>query len=238
MLFRSGAPCALYLPAPVLAQAVTLIAAALYAVFSGWGLPAQRTVWTLLALQGLRWLGCTWPPHAVWLALMAGIAVFDPYALSQSGFWLSYVAVGLLYGLEPAAETSAWRQWWAQTWVLQWQITLVLMPMSLYFFQGVSVAGLWVNLWAIPWVTWVVTPLALMGMWFEPLWTLAGWAVGWLLMGLDWVAQSPWALAEAISPPLGVVIWATISAMLAIQPGPWAFRAWCGSLMLPLLWWS
>ena len=123
-------------------------------------------------------------------------------------------------------------------WVLQWQITLVLMPMSLYFFQGVSVAGLWVNLWAIPWVTWVVTPLALMGMWFEPLWTLAGWAVGWLLMGLDWVAQSPWALAEAISPPLGVVIWATISAMLAIQPGPWAFRAWCGGLVWPLLWWS
>ena len=230
-----GQPCALWWPAPCLAQGVAWVTAGVYALFSGWGLPAQRTVWMLLASLGLRLVGRSWPPHVLWLSLIACIAALDPWALSQSGFWLSYVAVGVLYLMEPTRESGAWRKWWTETLGVQWRITIALTPMSLYFFQGTSLAGLWVNLWAIPWVTCVVTPLSLLGLLCPSLWVAAGWAAGWLLMGLDAAALTPWALIETRAPSGWSVAPATVCTVLAVMPGPWLWRAWCVSLAWALL---
>lgn len=230
----SGRSWALSWPAPWVGSWVAMASAALYAVFAGWGLPAQRTVWMLLATMGLRLVGWHWPAHAVWLAVIAVIAGFDPLALSQPGFWLSYVAVGLLYGMEAAPQGSALARWWHEAVGLQWRISLALAPMGLYFFQGFSLAGLWVNLWAIPWVTLVVTPLSLLGLLCPPLWTLAGWASGWLLAALAWSAQTPWALIEVPAPRLGGVVVATGLAIGTAWPGPVTRRLGC-ALWLGLL---
>jgi competence protein ComEC len=225
----------LWLAAPGMAQGVALLTATLYAFFSGWGLPAQRTVWMLLLTAGLRVLGWSWPPHMAWLALVGLVAAFDPLALSQSGFWLSYVAVALLYAVEPASGDTAWRRWLHEGLGLQWRITFALAPLSLYFFQGVSLAGLWVNLWAIPWVTLVVTPLSLLGLIFSPLWVWADWSAGWLLLGLEWAARTPLALVEVPQPALWRVLAATGFAMAAVLPGPGLWRAWCAALVLSML---
>ena len=56
--------------------------------------------------------------------------------------------------------------------------TLGLAPLSLAFFQQLSLVGLLANLVAIPWVTLVVTPLALLGMAWSPLWHAAAAALG------------------------------------------------------------
>jgi competence protein ComEC len=231
-----GHPWAVALPAPWVAQWVALLMAALYALFSGWGLPAQRTVWMLLAVNALRWGGLTWPAHATWLALLALNAALDPWALSQSGFWLSQVAVGFLFALEPSAHRG-WRRWLVETLGVQWRITWVLAPMSLYFFQGVSLAGLWVNLWAIPWVTLVLTPLSLLGMWCSPLWIGAGWSAGWLLSALEWAAQTSGALWEVAPTPLWSVVPGTVLACFVALPGPWLWRAWCASMLATLFVW-
>ena len=228
-------PWALAWPAPSVGAWVALTVATLYAVFAGWGLPAQRTVWMLLAATGLRLAGLRWPPHAVWLGLVALIALFDPLALTQAGFWLSYVAVGLLYGIEAAPHGSAWRRWWHEAVSMQWRISLALAPMSLYFFQGFSLAGLWVNLWAIPWVTLVVTPLSLLGLLCPPLWVPAGWASDWLLTALGWAAQTPWALVEVGAPPLIGVIAATLCAIGVAWPGHALRRTVCAVAMLSLV---
>ncbi|MDI9330319.1 MAG: ComEC/Rec2 family competence protein [Alphaproteobacteria bacterium] len=219
--------CALYVPAPVVAAWVALSGACVYAVFSGWGLPAQRTVWMLLAIRVLSMAGWIWPPHATWLALVGTVAAFDPLALSQPGFWLSYVAVGVLYGMQGQHHPNPWRRWWMETVDMQWRITLALTPLSLLFFQGVSLAGLWVNLFAIPWVTLVVTPLSLLGMVWPPLWHLAAWACGWLLWGLEWAAASPWALVEMSRPSIGITVVTTLLAVRAVWPGPLLWRSLC-----------
>lgn len=226
----------LWVPAPVLSQWVALIAACVYALFSGWGLPAQRTVWMLMATQVWMLWGLSWPAHATWLGLIALVGLLDPLAYTQPGFWLSYVAVGVLFAFaQPTGQASAWRRWWSETVDMQWRITLALMPLTVWFFEGVSLAGLWVNLWAIPWVTLVVTPLSLLGMVCSPLWVLAGWASGWLLWALEWSAQTPWALIEIPRPPAWTVMPATAAAVRAVLPGPVLGRWVCAGLATGLL---
>lgn len=73
-----------------------LLLAALYAWFSGMGVPAQRTVCMLGMVVTLRLLGKDWPWHLTWLLVAAMVVAFDPWALLQPGFWLSFVAVGVL----------------------------------------------------------------------------------------------------------------------------------------------
>jgi competence protein ComEC len=74
-----------------------LLLAAGYALLSGWGVPAQRTVWMLAAVVVLRQSGKRWPWPQVWLLAMAVVVALDPWALLQAGFWLSFVAVGVLF---------------------------------------------------------------------------------------------------------------------------------------------
>ena len=79
-----------------------LLLAILYSLFSGWGLPAQRTVWMLGTVVLLRLGGRQLPWHVVWLLAMAVVVGLDPWALMQAGFWLSFVAVGILFAASPA----------------------------------------------------------------------------------------------------------------------------------------
>ena len=51
--------------------------------------------------------------------------------------------------------------------------TVGLAPLSMLFFQQVSLVGFVANLVAIPLVTLLVTPLALLGVLLPPLWWLA-----------------------------------------------------------------
>jgi competence protein ComEC len=92
----------LALPAATAAAWGGLLLAAGYALFSGWGVPAQRTVWMLTAMVLLRQSGKRWPWPQVWLLAMAVVVALDPWALLQAGFWLSFVAVGVLFAAGPA----------------------------------------------------------------------------------------------------------------------------------------
>ena len=91
----------LVLPASSAAAWGGLLLAAAYALFSGWGVPAQRTVWMLAAVVLLRQSGKRWPWPQVWLLAMAVVVALDPWALLQAGFWLSFVAVGVLFAAGP-----------------------------------------------------------------------------------------------------------------------------------------
>ncbi len=74
-----------------------LVLATMYALFAGWGVPAQRTIWMLATVVVLRQSGRQWPWPLIWLLAMAVVVLLDPWALLQAGFWLSFVAVGVLF---------------------------------------------------------------------------------------------------------------------------------------------
>ncbi len=228
-------------PVPQVALVGGVLLATLYAVFSGWGVPSQRTVWMLVTVGLLRLSGRQWPWPAVWLLACAVVLAIDPWALLQAGFWLSFVAVGVLFatdtGATHAGSTGAGSRFRSML-REQWIVTLALTPLTLLLFQQVSVVGLLANLLAIPWVTLVVTPLAMLGVLLPPLWQLAALAIdalGWLLQIL---VQLPFATVSVAAPAIWMGVAGVFGAVLLVLPWPWGVRALGLPLLLPVVLWQ
>ena len=100
-LWRRSERLCLAWPAQHAALVGGVLLAAGYALFSGWGVPAQRTIWMLATVGLLRLSGRRWPWPSVWLLACAVVVAIDPWALLQAGFWLSFVAVGVLFAADP-----------------------------------------------------------------------------------------------------------------------------------------
>jgi competence protein ComEC len=197
--------------------------AAAYALLAGWGVPAQRTVLMLAVVVGLRLSVRRWPWPAVWLLAMVAVLVLDPWALLAPGFWLSFLAVAVLFAADPARRSVAddaprgWRRWGRPAWALwreQWLMTLALAPLGLVLFGQVSLVGLLANLVAIPWVTLVVTPVALLGVLLPPLWTAAAWAVDVLGVAMQALAAWPWAVWHRPAAPAPLALAAVAGGVL------------------------
>lgn len=233
-------------PAPHAALLGGVLLAGAYAVFSGWGVPAQRTVWMLATVGLLRWSGRQWPWPMVWLLTCAVVVAVDPWALLQAGFWLSFVAVGVLFAsAQNASEKEAnndlltgAKARFLQALREQWVVTLALTPLSLLLFGQVSLVGLAANALAIPWVTLVVTPLALLGVLWAPLWDAAAAAVQLLGGVLQALAALPFATWAMATPPLWAGVAGVAGGLLLATRLPLALRVQGVALVLPALLWQ
>lgn len=229
----------LAVPTPVAAALGGVVLAALYAAFSGWGVPSQRTVLMLAAVALLRLSGRRWPWPVVWLLAMNAVVWIDPWALLQPGFWLSFVAVGVLFASAwpsvGAPSGSALGRQVREMLRTQLVVTAALAPLTLMLFGQMSLVGLVANVLAIPWVTLVVTPLAMLGAVLPWLWTLGAWAVEALLWWLHWLAQWPGAVLERPALPLGLAVLAACGGVVLVLRWPWGLRGWGLLLLWPAL---
>lgn len=230
-------------PTPYAARWGGVLLAAGYAFVAGWGVPAQRTVLMLATTVGLLQLGLRWPPLLVCLVAGAAVAALDPWALLQPGFWLSFVAVALLIASHsPQARSEVDGGWRRRLGTLlhgalrqQVVATLALAPLTLVLFQQISLVGFLANLVAVPWVTLVVTPLALAGLVVPPIWALAGWALEPLLAFLRWLAAWPMAVWSVPAAPAWAGALGLIGGALLVLPLPWRARLAGLPLLLPLV---
>ncbi|MFD1709482.1 DNA internalization-related competence protein ComEC/Rec2 [Ottowia sp. GY511] len=233
-------PC-LRWPAPHAALVGGVALAAAYALFSGWGVPAQRTVLMLATVAALRVSGLRWPWWLTWLLACALVLAWDPWAWLQAGFWLSFVAVGVLFATDSGAGSadgySAGGRF-VQLLREQWVVTLALTPLSLLLFGQASVVGLLANLLAIPWVTVLVTPLAVLGVLWAPLWQAAAWALQPLIALLQWLAAWPGASVAVAQAPLVLGAAAVAGGLMLALPWPWQLRVVGLPLLAPLLLWQ
>ena len=254
-LWRRSTRAMLWLPAQHAALIGGVLLATGYALFSGWGVPSQRTIWMLSTVALLRLSGKQWPWPLVWLLAMAVVVAIDPWALLQAGFWLSFVAVGVLFASDQRGASAATiadqalpakrslRQHPVVQKLLsaareQWIITLALAPLSLLLFQQVSLIGLVANAIAIPWVTLVVTPLAMLGVLWAPVWDAAALCVNWLGQVLQWFSYIPWATLSVAAPPWALGAAAVLGGVLLAMQLPWPLRAMGVAAMLPAFLWQ
>lgn len=233
-------------PTPTVAAWGGVALATAYAVFSGWAVPAQRTVLMLAVVVALRWGARRWPWPVVWASAMLAVVSWDPWALLQAGFWLSFVAVAILIGSDDPSVRShrpaRWRErfwaWWRQLLREQSLITVALVPMTLVWFGQVSWVSFLANLLAIPWVTLLVTPLAMLGVLVPPLWDAAGAAVAAMVALLGLMAQWPWAASTWAASPAPLAVLSLLGGAVAVMPWPWVVRGLGLLAVVPVLWFS
>jgi len=243
-LWRRSRRLCLALPAPSAALVGGLLLACGYAVLAGWGVPAQRTCLMLATITALRLAGARWPWPLVWMLACAAVVALDPWALLQPGFWLSFVAVGVLFATESGAARAdsigSGGRFALKLWHLlreQWVITLALAPLGLLLFGQLSLVGLVANLLAIPWVTLLLTPLALLGVVLPPVWGLAVQVADVLWWWLSALAAWPGASVAWPLPPLGWGLLALGGGLLVVLHLPWHVRALALPMVFPLLVW-
>jgi competence protein ComEC len=234
-LWRRSAWLCLRVPAPVAARWIGVGAALGYALFSGWGVPAQRTVVMLAAVAGLQSLGLRWPWPLVLLGAAVIVTAVDPWALMQPGFWLSFGAVGLLMaaGGQPG---KTWRARLRGALRTQAIATVGLAPLGLICFAQLSLVGLLANLVAIPLVSFVVTPLALLGGLWTPLWGVAAVLIDGLMVWLKLLAALPGAVWWPPAAPGWAQGLALLGAVLMVLRLPWRLRVAGLAMAVPLLW--
>lgn len=85
---------------------VMISAAFIYALFTGFDVPAARTAWMLLAIGVVRLTLLPISTMRVLLALAVIMAWHDPYVLWQPGYWLSFIAVALLLKYDDSSHLS------------------------------------------------------------------------------------------------------------------------------------
>ncbi len=236
----------LHLPAPVAARIIGVALAGAYAAFSGWGVPSQRTVWMLLTVASLQLSGVRWPWPLVLLVAAVVVTALDPWSLLQPGFWLSFAAVALLLASgdgdlvarDRGQQATGWRRFlaWmhgqARTQVIA---TVGLAPLTLLFFHQFSAVGTVANGLAIPVVTLIITPLALLGVAVPWLWTLGSEVTQILTSALTWLAARPGAAWWVPVAPWWAQTAGLLGGLIAVAPIPWRLRCWALPLMLPML---
>jgi len=242
----------LAVPAPLAAGVGGIGLATVYALFSGWGVPSQRTVIMLSVVMGLRLHARRWPWPVVWLTAMVVVLMLDPWALMHAGFWLSFVAVGILFASDPGrslpggadraeAVTPRWQQVLSKGLGLlreQSVVTVALAPLTLMLFGQFSVVGLVANLVAIPWVTLVVTPLAMLGVIWAPLWDLAAWAVQALGVLLQFLSGWTWSAVYRPITPWSMAVLAMVGGIVMVLRLPPVLRVAGWLMVWPVLLWS
>jgi competence protein ComEC len=248
-LWRRSTHLMLCWPAQHAARWGGVTAAFAYAVFSGWGVPAQRTVYMLAIVALLQTAGRRWPWPGVLLAAAVVVTALDPWALMQPGFWLSFMAVGLLLACGAAYAPSlqgqalpGWRGKWrdvrnALASGLRTQVvaTLGLAPLTLLCFSQISLVGFFANLVAIALVTLVVTPLALLGVVWPALWSVGAGIVHYFVLALQWLGSSPSAVWNVAVAPWWAQLAGLLAAATLLLPWPWRLRALAMFLVAPML---
>lgn len=230
-------------PAPTAAGWIGLAAATLYTAIAGWGVPAQRTLFMLAVAIVARQTGKRYAWFDVLLAALIGVVLLDPWALLQAGFWLSFAAVGYLFwgGTQAAAQPGeGWRTRLHAAVHTQAVATLALAPLTVLFFQQLSLVSPLANALAIPLVSLVVTPLAVVAMLLpsplaDALWWTAHGLLALLQQVLEWLAGLPHAVASLPAPETAALLFALAGIALLVAPAVGRLR-WLGlPMLLPLL---
>lgn len=247
--FFTGAQLPLLLPAQKAAALAGVAMALLYVLLAGFGVPAQRTLYMLTVVAIALWMDrFASVSHVLCLALGL-VILLDPWAVLWPGFWLSFGAVAvILYATVGRMQTFRVEESRREKCLAilqsasltQYAVTLGLVPLTMLLFGRVSLISPLANAVAIPLVSFIVTPLALVGSVLPA--PLSGWillmahaCVSGLASVLRYLSAFPAAVWAAPIPSWWIFACALIGTIWLLAPRGWPSR-WLGLVgWLPLL---
>jgi len=244
-LWRRQARWLLYIPAPLAGAMVGWVAAFSYALLSGFAVPAQRAMIMFTVVVVGTLLRREVFSRRSYLVALALVLIWEPLAVLQPGFWLSFGAL-LVIGWCLLGRRKQSRM--LQLLHIQFALWIGLMPLVLLFFDQLSLVALPANLIAIPMITLVVLPLGLSGVALltiapilaKPLLTLAAKSMAITWQWLEWITAQGDTLAS-FQPSLLTIInpWTALLAFVGVLwlLAPRGFPArWLGvCLLLPVV---
>ena len=231
------------------AASACLLAAGLYAALAGFTVPTQRALIMLvvaqLALLGRRSVDMSSGLSAAVLLVLA----WDAAAPLSASFWLSFIAVALLWQLARSEYSRGGKRDALRPVAgiarVQWYMSLGLVPVTALFFDQVSLISPFVNVIAIPLFSFVLVPLTLLASATVHLHPVGDYAVALAGAPLQWTwnalaAAGEWPWSSVVLTPLPAWILAiaatgTLAAMAA-WPLPARNLAWLA--LVPVLWWE
>ncbi|KFX07141.1 competence protein ComEC [Pectobacterium betavasculorum] len=203
---------------------MSAVAAWGYVWLAGGNPPAVRSALALSVWVCLKVRSVNCSAWQVWLWCVALILVSDPLSVLSDSFWLSCLAVAsLIFWFQWAPlphRLQIQKRWFWLRWIhLQTGITLLLVPLQLHIFHGFSATSLPANLWAVPLVSFVTTPLILLALStiaFAPLSEILWWLADISLRGVfapltylqtGWIYLDASLLLASIAGWGAVVVW-------------------------------
>src|SRR5260363_155131 len=165
----------------------------LYAALAGFGIPAQRAcvMLTVVALALVLGRGAASSVVLAWA--LAAVVCIDPWAVTSAGFWLSFSAVAIILAAVRAQSGAAHRASPSPPFPpfaagtahsarkrltralraarlkivhsirIQSAVSIGMIPFIAIWFSQISLISPLANLCAIPWFSFLITPLALIG---------------------------------------------------------------------------
>lgn len=241
-LLRLWPALALRLPLqrPVLVAA--FLVALGYSLLAGFSVPTERTLVMAAVVLAATLSGRRLAPFLVLALALVAVLAPAPLAVHGAGLWLSFGAVAVLM---LAGEGDAALPAWRQALHLQFAVSVLLLPLTLWFFETLAWVSPLANLVAVPLVTFGVVPLGLLGF----LCWLAGaevaavlaWSAGaGLVEGLEAVMQQfaawPGASVALALPGAAGLVALLLAVACLLQPASHRLRLLAPVFLLPLAW--
>jgi len=216
-------PVSLY-AAPQVAASVSLIAAIFYAALAGFSIPTQRAL-IMLSLLMLGWIfKRRFQPIKVLAIALLLMLCLEPLSALSLSFYLSFSAVFfILYVFSARLAKDKAMTGFVKLHLL---MGVALLPLVLLFFQKGSLIAPVANMVAVPVVSFILLPVALLGVLLLPLLPsvaqllliCADTVIQYLWIFLSYLTQYSWVSFNMAQPSLGAVFLALLGLLLFLAP--------------------
>ena len=206
-----------------------VLVAIMYASLAGWSVPTQRTIYMLVTFALALFIGRNLAISRVLAIALLVVVLFDPWAVNAPGFWLSFGAVAIIAYVTVARLQLA--HWLKEAVNTQWAITLGLLPLLISMFGQTSIVSPIANAFAIPVISLVVVPLAILGSLLHVDFILhaAHFVLEICMQALNWLAT--FRLWQQAAPPMWTALIAIFGVLWMLLPRGFPQR-WLGLVML------
>lgn len=150
-----------------------LFTATSYAALSGFSIPTQRAlIMIVIVFLAILFRRHVWRYRILCIAMVM-VLVWDPFAIQDPGFWLSFFAVVIIMSqiamqsgknINGSIQVNSERRWCVRWVKLQLMLSLSLFPLVSFFFGESSLVSVPANIIAVPLVSMLMVPLCLLAM--------------------------------------------------------------------------
>ena len=221
-LAKCSATICARIPAQCVGAVFAMMATVMYAYLAGFSVPTQRALIMVFVALGAILLRKPVVQFSLLATALLAVLLWNPLTVLSASFWMSFSAVLFIFVILKSSLGCS-----KITKLIRIQILLAvaLLPVSMWFFSQGSLIAPIVNLLAVPYVSFLLLPVLLLGKLLFLMGVEASHymfiATDYLLAGLQWWLQIctevPFAAVQFHPTIYGVILF-ELGLLLLIQP--------------------